>query len=206
MPGYIIGFIIGFLLFLFQLFKPSSAGFRYLSIILFIAFSIAIYHAKLGGWNVLVFPVGSFLICVISAFIFPYAGKSAKEEYALVNPRDYYSELADDEKIGKIDVPYFKQTYDRIIIGLLTEMVTNHNDLQRLGSILYSKNFYPISEHTKHEIMQHIRFAIRETALNSNHGEYILEKSNAYIKDIFNAYVSVMSIHEEAKRFVDESN
>ena len=121
-----------------------------------------------------------------------------------VNGTNYYAELHDKDKIGRIDVPGFKQTYDRIIAGVLTQIVSTQDDFQKLGNKLYSKNFYPISIHSKAEVMKHINSAIEEVALVSKYGRSIQMKAEKNIEMLFNAYISVMSIHEEATRRIEE--
>ncbi|MBQ3324242.1 MAG: hypothetical protein IJG81_05305 [Muribaculaceae bacterium] len=58
MAGYIIGLVIGLLIFLLQNFKPTSNSFRVLSLILTIAFIWGISYANLSYWNIAVIPFG----------------------------------------------------------------------------------------------------------------------------------------------------
>lgn len=198
MSNYIIGVVLGVIVFLLQNFKPTSAGFRYMFLFVTIAFLWGIYYAHLGGWNILVIPIGETVLCFVSAFCFPYNNKSALMEYESVNGENYYANLSDEDLIGVISPGGFKQTYDRIMSGILFEIVNNQNELQEFGNLLYSKNFYPISIHTKREVMQHINSCIEEMANSSKHGNAIRSKSEERIEQIFNTYISVMSIHEEA--------
>ena len=73
-----------------------------------------------------------------------------------------------------------------------------------MGNLIYSKNFYPISTHTKEEILQHINNCIEKTANSSRQGNTIKINADNNIEHLFNAYVSVMSIHEEATRNIEE--
>ncbi len=204
MVGYIIGVVLGVIIFLLQNFKPTSIGFRIAFLILTIAFIWGISYAQLGYWNILVIPVGVFVLCFLAAFCFPYGGNSAKQEYMAINGQNYYKELQNGDQIGRIDVPGFKQTYDRILSGIIFQIATSEKDFQSLGEALYSKNFYPISIHTKDEIIQHIRWAIEKVANSSTDGNSIRSKAEDKIESIFNAYVSVMSIHEEATRNLEQ--
>lgn len=204
MIGYIIGLVLGILVFLFQNFKPTSFGFRILFLLLTIAFLWGISYAHLGYWQILVMPIGETVLCLISAICFPYGGTSAQNGYEVINGRNYYAELRYDEKIGKISAPGFKQTYDRIISGILFKIVDSQEDLVRFGNLLYSKNFYPISIHTKNDVMDHINMVINETSRLSKNGDAIQKKARSCIELLFNAYVSVMSLHEEATDRINE--
>lgn len=157
-----------------------------------------------GLWHLLVMPLGEFAVCFISAILFPYNSFSAKTEYESVNGRDYYSELKDSDLIGRIKAPGFKQTYDRIIEGILFDLVTSGDELNRFGAKIYSKNFYPISSHTKSEVLAHLIDAIDEMSYNSAYGYSLNKRANKNIKLLFNSYVSVMSIHEEATRRIEQ--
>ena len=85
MVGYIIGIILGVIIFLLQNFKPTSIGFRIAFFILTIAFIWGISYAQLGYWNILVIPLGIMVLCFIAALCFPYGGNSAKNEYMYIN-------------------------------------------------------------------------------------------------------------------------
>lgn len=200
MTGYIIGLVLGIIVFLLQNLKPTSFWFRILFLILTIAFFWAISYAHAVFWNILIIPIGVLVLCFVAAFCFPYGSSSARNEYMAVNGRNYYLELQDDDNIGRIDAPGFKQTYDRIIAGVLTQIVRTQDDFQRFGNLLYSKNFYPISIHTKEEVMRHINSVITEMSNSSKDGRNIRIKAENNIETLFNTYVSVMSIHEEATR------
>lgn len=203
MTGYIIGLLIGVLIFLAQNLKPASVWFR-ISFLLFTAvFLWGISYIHAGYWNILIIPIGVIVLCFIAAMSFPYSAVSAQSEYMAVNGRNYYAELKDEDKIGKINAPGFKQTYDRIISGILSNIVNGQDELQRFGNLLYSKNFYPISTHTKKEIMQHINSVIDEASHMSKYGKSIDRKAKSSIEILFNAYVSVMSIHEEATNAIE---
>lgn len=204
MAWYIVGLVLGVIAFVLQNLKPTSSSFRVMFLILTVAFLWGISYANLGFWHILIIPIGVLVLCFISAMCFPYMGKSSISEYSAVNGRDYYAELRGDDKIGRIDAPGFRQTYDRIIVGIVREITSSEDDLMRFGKLLYSKNFYPISCHTKKEIMQHINTVIEKTASSSNDGDAIREKARNRIEFLFNAYVSVMSIHEEATRNIEE--
>jgi len=71
MIGYIVGLLLGIIVFLWQNFKPTSVGFRIMFLIVSIAFMWGIYYAHLGGWNVMVIPLGILILCFLSAFCFP---------------------------------------------------------------------------------------------------------------------------------------
>lgn len=204
MAGYIIGLVIGVIIFLLQNFKPTSNSFRVLFLILTIAFIWGISYANLGYWNIAVIPIGVIFLCFIAAFIFPYGAQSAKTEYDAINGRNYFAEMNENDKIGRIYPPMFKQTYDRIMSGILSHIVSSQSELQELGNLLYSKNFYPISSHTKKEVLQHIRQSIETVASFSPHGKSIQIKAEQNIEHIFNTFVSVMAIHEEATREKNE--
>lgn len=204
MIGYIIGLILGVVIFVLQNLKPTSSWFRISFLVMTIAFLWCISYAHLGYWNIFIIPVGVSVLCFISALCFPYGSSSAHTEYMTVNGRNYFAELCDDDKIGRIDAPGFKQTYDRIIGGVLTQIVCTQDDFQKLGNKLYSKNFYPISIHTKAEVMKHLNSAIEEVALASKYGKSIQMKAEKNLELLFNAYISVMSIHEEATRRIEE--
>ena len=203
MTGYIIGLVLGIIIFLLQNFKPTSLWFRISFLVLTVAFLWGISYAHLGFWNLIIIPIGVLALCFISALSFPYNASSARREYMSVNGRNYYAELHDEDKIGRIDAPGFKQTYDRIIGGILTQIVSSQDDFQRLGNKLYSKNFYPISTHSKAEVIEHINSAIDEVANTSVNGRIIKKKAKNNIELLFNAYVSVMSIHEEVTRQIN---
>lgn len=203
MTGYIIGAVLGIVVFLFQNLKPTSTGFRIMFLLVSIAFLWGIYYAHLGGWNVLVVPIGETVLCFISAFCFPYNNKSSLMEYESINGENYYANLHNEDKIGVIQPQGFKQTYDRIMSGILFEIVNNQKDLQEFGNLLYSKNFYPISIHTKGEVMQHIKNCIERIANSSKNGITIRYKAEERIEQIFNTYVSVMAIHEEATKNIE---
>ena len=198
MTGYIIGLILGIVIFILQNLKPTSVGFRIASLLTTILFLWGIYYAHAGFWNILIIPIGVSVLCFISALIFPYMETSAMDEYAMVNGRDYYSELKDEEKIGKLLVPGFKQTYDRILCGTITGIVSTNEEFRQFAKSLYATNFYPISSHTKREVLSHIQSVIEDVANSSIRGEYIRTKGLKEIKILFNAYLSVMYIHEEA--------
>ena len=204
MIGYIIGLILGVVIFVLQNLKPTSSWFRISFLVMTIAFLWCISYAHLGYWNIFIIPIGVFVLCFISALCFPYGSSSAHTEYMTVNGRNYFAELCDNDKIGRIDAPGFKQTYDRIIGGVLTQIVCTQDDFQKLGNKLYSKNFYPISIHTKAEVMKHLNSAIEEVALASKYGKSIQMKAEKNLELLFNAYISVMSIHEEATRRIEE--
>lgn len=196
MTGYIIGIVLGIIVFLLQNFKPTSLAFRFMFLLVSIAFMWGIYYAYMGFWNIFAIPIGELVLCFVSALCFPYNGKSASMEYEVVNGENYYAYLHDEDAIGKINPRGFKQTYDRIMSGVLYEIVNNQTQMQEFGNLLYSKNFYPISIHTKKEVLQHINACIEIIA--SKYDDSIKIKANKKIDQIFNAYVSVMSIHEEA--------
>ena len=136
---------------------------------------------------------------------FPYGLTSARHEYMAINGRNYYIEFHDGDKIGRINAPGFKQTYDRIIEGILTYITSTPSDYQRFGYLLYGENFYPISTHTKNDIIQHINSVIAEVSNSSKYGTSIRIRALNNIELLFNAYVSVISIHEEATRRINES-
>lgn len=149
--------------------------------------------------------VGVFFLSFFTyGYYSPRESSAAQNEYLAVNGRNYYLELHDEDMIGRIDAPGFKQTYDRIIAGVLTQIVRTKNDFQRFGSLLYSKNFYPLSNHTKNDVMQHINSVIAEVSRTSKDGNNIREKATSNLELLFNTYVSVMSIHEEATREIEE--
>ena len=204
MTGYIIGLILGVLIFVMQNLKPTSLLFRISFLILTIAFLWGISYLHAGYWNILIIPIGVLVLCFIAAFSFPYRGKSAISEYMAVNGRDYYLELKDDDLIGNLEPPAFKQRYDRIIVGILNEICDSKEELQKFGNLLYSENFYPISRHTKKDVMEHINTVIADVAKTSKNCVAFLKKANNRIEFLFNAYVSVMSIHEEATRRIEE--
>ena len=204
MVGYIIGIVLGVIIFLLHNFKPTSIGFRIAFLILTIAFIWGISYAQLGYWNIVVIPVGVLILCFLAAFCFPYKGSSAINEYMAINGQNFYKELQNSDQIGQINVPGFKQTYDRILGGIISQIVTSKKDFDSFGKALYSKNFYPISIHTKDEIIQHIRWAIEEVANSSTDGNSIRSKAEDNIESLFNAFVSVMSIHEEATRNLEQ--
>lgn len=204
MAGYFIGLVIGVVIFLLQNFKPTSNSFRVLFLILTIAFIWGISYANLSYWNIAVIPLGVIILCFISAFIFPYGANAAKTEYETINGQNYFAELNDNDIIGRINPPMFKQTYDRIMSGILSHIVSSQSEFKELGYLLYSKNFYPISCHTKAEVMHHIRQSIETIANSSRHGNSIRIKAEKNIEHIFNTFVSVMSIHEEATREINE--
>ena len=204
MTGYIIGIVLGVVIFLLQNLKPTSSWFRISSFVMTITFLWCISYAHLGYWNIFIIPVGVSVLCFISALCFPYGISSAYNEYMTVNGRNYFAELCDDDKIGRTDAPGFKQTYDRIIGGVLTQIVCTQEDFQKLGNKLYRKNFYPISIHSKAEVRTHLYSAIEEVALASKHGKSIQMKAEKNFELLFNAYISVMSIHEEATRRIEE--
>lgn len=131
-------------------------------------------------------------------------GTETQNEYAAVNGNNYYDVFRDDDTIGRIDPPGFKQTYDRIIVGILTNITSNQADLHNFGNMLYSNNFYPISQHTKKEILQHINSVVAHVASISNDCNNIRLKAKPYIEPLFNAFISVMAIHEEATRRIEE--
>lgn len=203
MIGYIIGLVLGIIIFVMQNLKPTSSWFRISFLVMTIAFLWCISYAHLGYWNILIIPVGVFVLCFIAALCFPYGSSAAQNEYMAVNGINYFAALHDEDKIGRIDVPGFKQTYDRIIGGILTQIVSTQDDFQKLGNKLYSKTFYPISIHTKADVMKHINSSIDEVALTSKHGENIKIKARKNLEMLFNAYISVMSIHEEATRNIE---
>ena len=204
MTGYIIGLVLGVVIFVLQNLKPTSSWFRISFLVMTIAFLWCISYAHLGYWNIFIIPVGVSVLCFISALCFPYGISSAYNEYMTVNGRNYFAELCDDDKIGRIDAPGFKQTYNRIIGGVLTQIVSTQDDFQKLGIKLYTKNFYPLSIHSKAEVMKHINSAIEEVALASKYGRNIRLKAKKNLELLFNAYISVMSIHEEATRRIEE--
>ena len=204
MVGYIIGIVLGVIFFLLQNLKPTSIGFRIAFLILSIAFIWGISYAQLGYWNILIIPLGIMVLCFLAALCFPYGGNSAKNEYMYINGQNYYKELQNGDLIGRIEVPGFKQTYDRILGGILFQIASSEDDFQSLRKALYSKNFYPISTHTKDEIVQHILWAIEEVANSSTDGNSIRSKAEDNIESLFNAFVSVMSIHEEATRNLEQ--
>ena len=204
MIGYIIGVVLGVIIFLFENLKPTSIGFRVMYLLTSIGFLLGIFFAHLGYKNLFIIPLGELVLCFISAFCFPYDGKSALTEYKVTNGENYYANLHDKDKIGRIEVPGFKQTYDRIMGGIITQLVTNPDELQKMGNLIYSKNFYPISIHTKEEVLQHLNTCIDEVAKSSKYGKTIRIEANKNIAIIFNTYVSVMSIHEEATREIEE--
>lgn len=202
--GYIIGLLLGIVVLITQNMKPTSVGFRVMSLIVSVAYIWSIYYTHLGYWNLLAIPLGVFMLCFFSAFCFPYKGVSARYEYMYTNGRNYYAELKEDDVIGEIHAPGFKQTYDRIMEGIITEVVITPDDLKKLLNLLYSKNFYPISIHTKQEIMQHINNAVQRVSIESRFGDTIPLKVEDNIELIFNTYVSVMSIHEDATKRIEE--
>ena len=171
MAGYIIGLVLGILVFLWQNMKPTSVGFRYMFFVVSVAYMWGIYYAHIGWGNVIVIPLGIMILCFFSAFCFPYMGSSAYAEYMHVNGCDYYAGIKDTDFIGEIHAPGFKQTYDRIMEGIITEVVLSKNDSLKLLNLLYSKNFYPISLHTKNEVVHHIHSAIDIVAKESKIGK-----------------------------------
>jgi len=204
MTGYIIGVVIGIIIFLLQNLKPTSIGFRILFLLLSIAFIWGIFYAHLGYWNILIIPIGEIALCFISAVCFPYGGKAATIEYEAINGENYYANLRDDDKIGNIQPPGFKQTYDRIMEGIIFKIVSTQNEFQYFRNLIYSKNFYPISIHTKAEVVQHLHSCIEKAANSSINGNTIRTKANERIELLFNTFVSLMSIHEEATRNLEE--
>lgn len=200
MTGYIIGLVLGIIVFLMQNFKPTSVSFRILFLLLTIAFLWGISYAHAGYWNIFIIPLGVLVLCFIAALCFPYGLKSAQNEYMFTNGRNYYAELRNEDIIGRIDAPGFRQTYDRIIGSILTQITGNQDDFQRFCKLLFSENFYPISCHTKDEVMHHIKSVIEEVSISSKNGRAIRKRANNSIELLFNTYVSVMSIHEEATR------
>lgn len=202
MVGYIVGVVLGVIIFLLQNFKPTSVGFRIMYLLTTIAFLFGFWFLKLGGWNILVLPVGEMFLAFISAAFFPYSLYSATSEYQFTSSHDYYKELELNDKIGRIKPDGFKQTYDRILDGIITSVVNSKSDFLKFKGELYSNNFYPISEHTKDEIMQHIRKAITNTGWESKDNKFI-EKATRQTSNLFNAFVSLMAIHEEATREIE---
>lgn len=204
MIGYIIGTIAGAIVFFLQNMKPTSFWFRICYLTLTVSFIWGMSYVDAGFWHLLFIPLGEILLCLISAICFPYSSTSARSEYMSVNGKDYYSDLKDSDKIGRIDVPGLKQTYDRIISGILSDLVTNQSDFQILGRKIYSKTFYPISSHTKAEVMSHLCYAIEEISSSSKNGKRIRNRAQSSIGLLFNSYVSVMAIHEEATRRIEK--
>ena len=204
MIGYIIGVILGVIVFLLQNMKPTSFKFRVLYLILTVSFIWSMHYVDAGFWHFLIIPFGETVLCLISAICFPYSSTSARSEYISANGRDYYSELEDSEKIGRIDASGFKQTYDRIISGILSDLATNEYDFQILARKIYSKNFYPISSHTKAEVLSHLNRAIEEVSSSSKYGKKIRDRATNQIGLLFNSYVSAMAIYEEATRRIEK--
>lgn len=208
MIGYIIGLVLGVVIFLLQNLKLTTVGFRLMFLITSIAFIWGIFYAHLGYWNVLLIPIGEVFLCFISAVCFPlysaYGPVDPLMEYETINGDNYFAQLNDKDKIGRIDAPGLKQTYDKIMGGIISQIVSNQKDLQYFGNLLYSKNFYPISIHTKEEVLQHINACIDKVANSSTNGDSIKIKANKKIEQLFNTYVSVMSIHEEATKNIEE--
>lgn len=199
MAGYIIGLVLGIVIFILQFFKPSSGAFRATALLSTVAFMWIMGKTHLGYWNILIIPIGVVLICFIAAVFFPYRGKSATYEYDSINGKDYYDEIGEHDKIGLVNAPGFKQTYDRIMSGLLFEVAHSKAEFQDLQRLLYSKNFYPISQHTKVEVLEHIVTAI-QTAIPASANSLQEE----YVKRVFNTYVAIMSIHEDTTRAIEE--
>ena len=206
MVGYIIGLVLGIIVYVIQNLKPTSFWFRVSFLLFTIAFVWGISYVGLGYWNILLIPTGVLVLCFIAAFCFPYSGTSAKNEYMSINGQDFYSKLQDDDVIGEISVRGFKQTYDRIIAGIVTKITEKSSikDYQTFLTLLYSKNFYPISTHTKGDIMQHINSVIEEVASKAKRGWMIEMTARDNVGLLFNAYISVMYIHEEATKEIEK--
>lgn len=204
MAGYIIGLVLGLTVFLFQNFKPTSLGFRIMFLLTSFVYLWFMYKAQIGFWNIFIIPFGEMILCFCSAYVYPYGGKAASMEYESLNGQNYFAILQFDDKIGRINPRGLKQSYDRIMGGLLSDIANNKKELLILNSLLYSKNFYPISIHTKMEILQHIYDCIDKMAKISSHGDVIRIKASEKIELLFNTYVSVMAIHEEATRNIEE--
>lgn len=197
MPGYIIGVILGVITFLYLNLRPTSMGFRVSFFCFSIIYLLVIGLARLGYWNILVIPAGEVILCYFSLFFFPYGPYSASTEYKNVNGVDYYSALSANDKIGAITAPGFKQTYDRIIAGYLYGLTVSQDEYELCASLLYSKNFYPISEHTKEEIENHVAAVVDMATRHRKAAKRVNE-------NLFNAYVCVMAIHEEATKELEK--
>lgn len=200
MIGYIIGLGLGVLVFFIQYLKPTSLWFRISFPILTIAFFGSISYMQAGFWNILIIPIGVLVLCFLTALCFPYCATDARREYMIINGKNYYAELQNGDKIGRINAPGLKQTYDRIIAGVLTQITSTPNDFKMFSNLLYSNNFYPLSNHTKDDVIQHIESVITIVSDLSNNDKTIQMKSEKNFDLLFNSFVSVMSIHEEATR------
>ena len=62
MTGYIIGVILGVIVFLLQNFKPTSFGFRIMFLLTSIALFVGMYFTNLGYWNIFIIPIGEIIL------------------------------------------------------------------------------------------------------------------------------------------------
>lgn len=196
--SHIIGSVIGVLILLMQIAKPVSNKFRLLSIILAV---ISIYYTStldIHIWNSILTPFLVLVSCFISAIVFPYTASNSYNDYNSINGEDYYDNLSMNDKIGMVNVPGIKQTYIRILDGIITSSCNTIKEYKTFKSCIMSKNLYPISEQTKAKVISHINESIKSACLNSNNYTNLYSKLKNKEQEIFNVYVSIMRIHEDA--------
>lgn len=161
--------------------------------------SIILITTKLGWWNIILLPLCTSMGIFISLLILPFTVKEAVE----VTKReakclDIYSKLKDDDIIGKTEVFGIKQEYERDIQKLLYAITRSKKLTTQILVNLYTKIYYPISTITKKELKNHIIESINKVLIGNNIFENFEKESGDIYKEIFNIYLSILQIHEEA--------
>ena len=154
-----------------------------------------------GYWNILLILFGVAVLCYIAAKCFPSYNTPAQREYRIINGRNYYKKLRQEDLIGRIHAPGDKKSYYKIIHSILSDIACSTDELNELAFLLSTANFHPISEHTKQEVLLHIYSTINKALGKSKNREYISVKTKENIETLFNAYISAMSIREEEMNY-----
>jgi hypothetical protein len=158
---------------------------------------IILITTNLGWWYTIILPLITFVGIFLSLFILPFTVEESIEN-SVVQITDIYSMLADNDQIGKIQNIGFKQVYERQLGKLLYAFTSSVDDSNKILKNLYSEIYYPSSKITKEKISNHIHNSLDSVINGNKYLEQSLLKSANIYKQVFNIFVCILQINEEA--------
>lgn len=158
---------------------------------------ILLITTNFGWWYTVLLPLITFVGVFLSLFISPLTIEESinKSEMQII---DNYSRLADSDQIGKIQTIGFKQGYERQLGKLLYSFTSSNDDSNKILKNLYSEIYYPSSTITKEKLANHIHISIDQVVNGNKYLEQSLHKSVNIYKHVFNIFVCILQINEEA--------
>ena len=201
--GTVIGFVVSMVLFggYFRVMKRSRL-FVVLYSVLMASFEFCafIFCIDLNWWNVLILPFGTLLITFICFFIAPLSPNNVDvvTDSVMSELPNYYENYDSLKPMGKLHVPYFKQTYDRELYNVLYSFTSSVDDTNSIIKNLLTNVYYPFSSVPKYIIEKHVKWSIDSVALSKPYLRACIKRYPNVYNQVFNIFVCLLDINETA--------